>query len=764
MRTGISSFIGRGMHLREGKQPVRSFLSWLGDLHQVDAETISPAQRELSDILLIGLPVLPGFVLTGVAWQTAIGGKDWQRNLSKILASIDWRNDRAVVEAGKQLCRQMEKATLSSTDEKTLQLSYERLCEQFGGIRSVILTPSLVGSQSYAFTFHAESTVVSSYAQLSKNIRALYSQIFAYPILSPELVKALFNDSISVSILVQPYVDARAAGTVSTVSTVSGVVIEAILGRPEPLAEKRFLPDRYSVDLDSTRVTRRDCNRQTWQLLSSGEHKKVPQLSQSSQKLEEEEILEVAKFAHILTSQHDFPLELAWLQDSFGKFWISAVSLSGKIVASAIASPTTSSTAEYLQPTVDPIVFGKGVGGSAVGTVVRLRQSNDLNHLTDKNILVVESLHHLPEDFGNDDLPSAIVAETGRLSDIAPSFDIPVIVGAKGALHKLADGQMVTVNGARGTVAVGSGKIAVTLPTGTVTGVKLYEHTLSLHEEPAADSDGVGLLSIGLLYERLAIHPKQSLSEGSAKLLQADIVDELCVLASGRPQQPIFLATHDWMSDQYRALPHGAKHEPVEKNPLIGYRGGGRALRQSDLFSLELQALRQARDEFGHENLHLMLGFVRTIKELTALHHMVTGAGLRPGPHFKLWLLAQVPANLTLLRSVAKRGLIQGVCLDMDSLTQLLLGADAKNEELVGEYDMCEPTVLETISESIAFVRKAGLSVTVCGKTLGEHPEAIEAIVSSGVTGIVLDSTQITSAHQLIASIEQRLMLDHLRA
>ena len=75
----------------------------------------------------------------------------------------------------------------------------------------------------------------------------------------------------------------------------------------------------------------------------------------------------------------------------------------------------------------------------------------------------------------------------------------------------------------------------------------------------------------------------------------------------------IYRAT-DLRSNEFRGLTGGETYEPVEHNPMIGYRGCFRYVQEPDLFGLELAALARVREQ--NPNVHLMIPFVRTRWEL----------------------------------------------------------------------------------------------------------------------------------------------------
>lgn len=62
------------------------------------------------------------------------------------------------------------------------------------------------------------------------------------------------------------------------------------------------------------------------------------------------------------------------------------------------------------------------------------------------------------------------------------------------------------------------------------------------------------------------------------------------------PRLVVYRAT-DFRSNEFRGLRGGETYEPVEHNPMIGYRGCYRYIKEPDLFALELEALARVREQ-----------------------------------------------------------------------------------------------------------------------------------------------------------------------
>ncbi len=147
---------------------------------------------------------------------------------------------------------------------------------------------------------------------------------------------------------------------------------------------------------------------------------------------------------------------------------------------------------------------------------------------------------------------------------------------------------------------------------------------------------------------------------------------------------------------------------------MLGYRGALRYLYEPELFALELGAVARVWDA-GHRNLHLMLPFVRSARELAACRELITQQGLLGRPGFELWIMAEVPSVLFALEAYAELG-IAGISIGSNDLTQLLLGADRDSELVASAFDERDPAVTRYVRELIAGHGRSGCAPRSAGR------------------------------------------------
>ncbi len=428
--------------------------------------------------------------------------------------------------------------------------------------------------------------------------------------------------------------------------------------------------------------------------------------------------------------------------------------------------------------------------GMAGGPVKIIHSPSEIDQILEGDVLVTEMT--TPDFVPAMKRASAIVTDAGgrtcHAAIVSRELGIPCVVGTETATKTLQNYPEVTVDGKSGAVYAGiiksqsdSGPSSVeNCGTGRqagmtadsnsgsspiVTATKIYVNLgePELAEKIAArDVDGVGLLRAEfIIMESIGEHPKKMIKEGRQEEYITKLAQGLETFARAFDPRPVVYRATDFKTNEYRGLKGGEEFEPEEDNPMIGYRGCFRYLKDPEEFSLELEAIKRVRSSF--KNLHLMIPFVRRTDEFAKVKEMVEKSGLNKAadPDFKLWIMVEVPSAVIEIEKYCQMG-IDGVSIGSNDLTQLLLGLDRDSSAVAEEFDERYPAVQDFIKKTVETCRNYGVTCSICGQAPSVYPEVAQKMVEYGATSISVNPDMIEQTRKLVAGVEEKILLKEM--
>jgi pyruvate,water dikinase len=190
---------------------------------------------------------------------------------------------------------------------------------------------------------------------------------------------------------------------------------------------------------------------------------------------------------------------------------------------------------------------------------------------------------------------------------------------------------------------------------------------------------------------------------------------------------------------------------------MLGYRGAFRYIHDPEVFELELAAIKNVRNKMGHNNLWIMIPFVRTVDELVKVKKLINASGLERSSNFKIWMMVEIPSNVILLEKFIEAG-IDGVSIGSNDLTMLTLGTDRDNSEVASEFDEMNEATLWAFERTIKTANKYGITSSMCGQAVSSYPELVRKLVAWGVTSVSVSPDAIESVRKNISLSEKELL------
>jgi pyruvate,water dikinase len=738
-------------------------------LGRADADFAGGKGANLGELTAAGLPVPSGFVIGAPAYAAFCEEGGLRDRMAQRLSAVDVEDTAELDRASREVRALIEAEPLPAGLAEAITAAYLGL----GG-------PDLPVAVRSSAT--AEDTESASFAGMNETllnvrgassvldaVRRCWSSLFGARTIYYRAKRGFGQAEMDIAVVVQRQIDATRAGVMFTIDPASGaedrLVIEGSFGLGEAVVSGSVSPDRYVIDKGSLAIETREVHHKEMAVVAESgggtSRRDLGEAEAERATLSDEEARELAALGLRIEAHYGAPQDTEWAIDGDGAVWM----LQSRPVT------RTAPIGEGAVPHEHRRVLVKGLGaapGFAAGRVRVVGSREDAADLKEGEVLVT---HMTAPDW----VPlmrraAAIVTDSGGMTChaaiVSRELGIPCVVGTAEATAVLRDGDIVSIDAGSGIVTEGAmspgpkpeeetlqepGPPAP--PLGRKLLVNLSEPS-QLERVADLDVDGVGLLRAELMVvEALeGEHPRALLERGEGGLFVERMAESLTRFADAFAPRPVTYRTIDFRSNEFRGLRGGDRFEPEEANPMIGYRGALRYTREPDLFDLELKAVDHVW-ESGYSNVHLMLPFVRTPREVAFCRDRIEQVGLLGRPGFELWVMAEVPSVLFHLSRYAAQG-IAGISIGSNDLTQLLLGADRDSELVAEVFDERDPAVTEYIAELIGQARELGLKTSICGQAPSVHPEYAELLVACDIDAISVNVDAVERARRLIAVAE----------
>jgi pyruvate,water dikinase len=503
------------------------------------------------------------------------------------------------------------------------------------------------------------------------------------------------------------------------------------------------------------------------------------------------EIITLGKAGKTIESLYNAPQDIEWAldQDTKELYILQARPITTLAKGESSVDQNTTPKETKLN------VLARGLAaspGTAVGKVIVIEDINEIARVKDGDILVTGMTN--PDMVPAMRKAAAVVTDEGgrtcHAAIVSRELGIPCIVGSKNGTAVLAEGVLVTVDATRGVVFEGNvvpekkeAEKATLVSPGAqalpieelvhqlapITGTKIY---MNLGEPSIIDRyknlpfDGIGLMRTEFIFTNMVgIHPMYLVKTGQGKLLVDKMSEGITTVAQAIYPRPVVVRMSDFRTNEFRGLKGGEEVEPVENNPMIGWRGVSRYISSEYEagFRLECQAMRKVREEYGLINVWMMLPFVRTTWELESVMNILCSEGLERSSSFKIWIMAEVPSVVFAAEEFAQ--MVDGFSIGSNDLTQLVMGVDRDSGILnnMGYFDERNIAVQRAIRTLIQAAHKHGKTCSICGQGPSLYPDFAEFLVREGIDSMSVNPDTVAYTRKLVAGVEQRIILNSIR-
>lgn len=761
----------------------RKLLLWFDQIDKDDVGIVGGKGANLGEMTKAGFPVPEGFIVTAAAYFHMLDENNLKPRIKEHLKDIDVENPSELNRASHAVKSLIEKSHVPEDIAYEIHRAYEKLGKGkdiFVAVRSSATAEDLPEA---SFAGQQETFLnVSGDTSLIHHVRSAWASLFEPRAIYYRDRQGFDHFKVGIAVPVQRMVQSDVSGIAFTINPVNNdkrsVVIEAIWGLGEKIVQGAITPDHYEVNKSDLEIVGETIVEQTIEMIKKGDKNidaKVPKSRRNKRKMSHKEIKDLSKICIKLHQHYFFPQDIEWAIEN-GKIYIVQTRPITTIKTTAKAK-----SADELIPESSIgalIVQGDSASpGRVTGIVKILRSAKEIDKVKQGDILVTNMT--TPDFVPAMKRAVAIVTneggQTSHAAIVSRELGVPAVVGTKKATKLLKNGDVIVVDGSSGKIFRSNLKPSsvkeiqmkqeevfyknestTDLKTATKLYVNLGEPSMA-RDISARNVDGVGLLRAEFMIAEIGTHPRKMIKDGKSKDFVDKLAEGLETFCKNFDPRPVVYRATDFKTNEYKNLKGGEEFEPEEPNPMIGFRGAYRYIKDHDVFELELEAIKKVRNKLGHKNLHLMIPFVRSVEELKDVKKIVVANGLSRSANFKLWMMVEIPVNVILLDQFIDVG-IDGVSVGTNDLTMLLLGTDRDNENVRDDYDEMNPSVLWALEHIVKTATRRGITSSICGQAPSIYPEITELLVKNGVTSVSVTPDMIDKTRLIIHETEARLI------
>lgn len=758
----------------------------------------------ISQLADTGVQVPGGFATTAQAYEQFLEYSGLKEKIHQLLDNLDETDLNALAETGAKIRQWIMEAPFEPGFEEAVRSAYLVMQGDCDIAPTVAVRSSATAEDLPDASFAGQQETflnIQGIDNVLLAIRKVFASLFTNRAISYRAHRHFDHTKVLLSAGIQKMVrsDCGASGVMFSVDTESGfedvVLITSSYGLGEMVVQGAVNPDEFYVHKPTLKagfspIVRKTLGSKKEKMIFTDEQiagKSVTQVPVSSEdqhqfSLTDEQILTLAKYAMIIESHYGRPMDIEWGLDGIDhKIYILQAR------PETVASQKTERVIEKYalgQVSEKPIVTGRSIGQKiGAGCARVLKSVNEIDKVKPGDVLVTDMTDPDWEPIMK--IASAIVTNRGgrtcHAAIIAREMGIPAVVGCGNATDLIQDNTEVTVSCAQGdTGFIYPGKLDFKvdrinvekmpeIPLKVMMNIANPDRAFSLAHLPNA---GVGLARLEfIINSHIGFHPKallypekldektrqQILSETAAYPSPKDfyiekLAEGIATLAAAFYPKPIIVRLSDFKSNEYANLIGGKDYEPEEENPMLGFRGASRYVDDAfrECFDLECAAVKKVREQMGLKNVQIMIPFVRTVEEASAVINVLAENGLKRGEQdLKVIMMCEIPSNALLAEEFLEH--FDGFSIGSNDMTQLTLGLDRDSGIVSGSFDERNAAVKAILAMAISACKKQNKYIGICGQGPSDHPDFAAWLLEQGIESVSLNPDTVIETWLFLA-------------
>ena len=749
-----------------------------------------------------GVAVPYGFAITAYAYRYLLEKAGIEQAIRDVLADLDIEDMHNLSERGEKVRDIIRTAEFPPELRDAIVEAYKVMEDKYGKNVDVAVRSSATAEDLPDASFAGQQETylnIHGYETIIQNCRNCFASLFTNRAISYRQHQGYGQFDVYLSITIQKMVrsDSASSGVLFSIDTESGfedaVFITGAWGLGENVVQGAVNPDEYYVfkptlkEGKSPIVSKKVGTKEIKMIYDNDPSTSEPVLNIATTQAERDcyvisdaEILQLAKWACIIEDHYGKGMDIEWAKDGDGDKVGTGELFIVQARPETVHSQANKSVMETYKLTGsgDVIVEGLAVGAKiGQGKAHVLADASDIHSFKKGEVLVTDMTDPDWEPIMK--IASAIVTNRGgrtcHAAIISRELGIPCVIGTVNGDTLIKDGQDITVSSSEGETGyvyegildfeiekIDLGEVPAT-KTKIMMNLAIPEKAFTECQIP---NDGVGLAREEfIINSHIGIHPlalmnyeELKASGDPAKLAAVKLIDERTAaypdkkqffidkvaegvgrIASAFYPKDVIVRLSDFKSNEYANLIGGKFYEPVEENPMIGWRGASRYYdpKYRPAFELECEGLKKARNDMGLNNIKLMVPFCRTPEEGKKVIQVMKECGLVQGENgLELYVMCEIPSNV--ISADAFADIFDGFSIGSNDLTQLTYGMDRDSGLIAGIADERDESVKDMIRMVIKTAQRRKKKIGICGQGPSDFPEFATFLVELGIDSMSL--------------------------
>jgi pyruvate,water dikinase len=762
----------------------------------------------------LGVPVSNGFSVTAAAFRQVLKEAGITADIQQQLDGLDPANVEDLARRGAMIRGLIETAPVPGNVERAILAAYEKLSVGHEAPLDVAVRSSATAEDLPDASFagqHDSYLHIQGDTALMLTVRKCWASLFTDRAISYRIHKGFDHMAVALAVCVQQMIraDLGTSGVMFTLDTETGfdgvVLINAAYGLGENVVQGTVSPDEFYVfkgTLDSAPnpIVRRALGAKQERMVyadTGAETTKNLPVSEAEKGrfcLTDAEVITLARHAMAVESHysrragHPVQLDLEWARDGAdGPFYI--IQARSETVHSK--ADRTTLLRHHLDATSREVIRGIAIGGGIASGIARVIHSGaDLPKLQPGEILVSQTTDPAWEPVMK--TAAGIITDKGgrtcHAAIVSRELGLTAVVGTGTATQDIKTGDPVTlqtVGGGEGIVFEGllpfhTEKISLAglQRPNTRIMMNLGNPNQAFHASQLPN-DGVGLARLEFIISAVIrihpsalLHPERVIDAADREQIKQatrgydspteyfvqTLAEGVGTIGAAFYPKPVIVRLSDFKSNEYADLVGGRVFEPVEENPMLGFRGASRYISDAyrEEFGLECQAILRVREQMGLTNVKVMIPFLRTVAEGKAVLARMAEYGLKRGDNgLEVYVMCEIPANVILAEEFLTH--FDGFSIGSNDLTQLTLGVDRDSELVANVFDERNDAVKKLISQAIDTAHQMGKHIGICGQAPSDYPDFAEFLVREGIESMSLTPDAILPITKHVLEVEKNI-------